>query len=83
MKQSAYLGFSYDNCSTTRKIKSKTLKGMFAEAKRIVDKYNKVGCLKITLHYGVYLAPVPRYAGDCKFMEFTLYDRKEEERIRH
>lgn len=56
---------------------------MFAEAKRIVDKYNKAGCLKITLHYGVYLAPVPRYAGDCKFMEFTLYDRKEEDRIRH
>lgn len=51
---------------------------MFAEAKRIVDKCNKVGCLRITLHYGVYHAPVPRYAGDCKFMDFTLYDHEEE-----
>lgn len=78
MKQSAYLGFSYANYSTTRKLKNNTLKGMFAEAKRIVDKCNKVGCLRITLHYGVYHAPVPRYAGDCKFMDFTLYDHEEE-----
>lgn len=74
MKQGAWLGFSYRNYGTTQKLKSKTIEEAFTEAKNILDNYDLACCLKVTLHFGVYFAPVPRYAGDCKYMEFTLYD---------
>lgn len=77
MKQGAWMGFSYRNYSTTQKLKSKTLEEVFAEAKGILDNYDLSCCLKVTLYFGVYFAPVPRYAGDCKYMTFTMYDRKE------
>lgn len=77
MKQGAWMGFSYRNYGTVKKLKSKTLEEVFAEAKEILDNYDLAACLKVTLHFGVYFAPVPKYAGDCKQMIFTLYDRKE------
>lgn len=77
MKQGAWMGFSYINYSTTQKLKSETLEELFAEAKEILDHHDLTSCLKVTLYFRVYFAPVPRYAGDCKEMVFTLYDRKE------
>ena len=77
MKQGAWLGFSYRNYGLTQKLKSKTIEGAFVEAKNILDNYDLTCCLKVTLHFGVYFAPVPRYAGDCKGMKFTLYDLSE------
>lgn len=77
MKQGAWMGFSYRNYGTTQKLKSKTLEEVFAEAKEILDNYDLTSCLKVILHFGVCFAPVPRYAGDCKEMAFTLYDRQE------
>ena len=52
---------------------------MFNEAQRIIAKKGKVGVQRITLTYGIWFAPVPYYAGDCKTFEFVLFDRKEEE----
>lgn len=77
MKQGAWMDFSYRNYGTTQKLKSKTLEEVFVEAKRILDNYDLTSCIKVTLHFGVFFAPVPRYAGDCKQMTFTLYDRRE------
>lgn len=65
--------------STVTRLKSKTLKGMFNEAQRIIAKKGKVGVQRITLTYGIWFAPVPSYAGDCKTFEFVLFDRKAEE----
>ena len=79
MKTSGRVNFSYDGFSTVKRLKSKTLKGMFNEAQRIIAKNGKVGVQRITLTYGVWFAPVPSYAGDCKTFEFVLFDRKEEE----
>ena len=79
MKTSGRVNFSYDGYSTVKRLKSKTLKGMFNEAQRIISKNGKVGVQRITLTYGVWFAPVPSYAGDCKTFEFVLFDRKEEE----
>ena len=79
MKTSGRVNFSYDGCSTIKRLKSKTLKGMFNEAQRIISKNGKVGVQRITLTYGIWFAPVPSYAGDCKTFEFVLFDRKEEE----
>ena len=79
MKTSGRVNFSYDGYSTVSRLKSKTLKGMFNEAQRIISKNGKVGVQRITLTYGVWFAPVPSYAGDCKTFEFVLFDRKEEE----
>ena len=79
MKTSGRVNFSYDGCSTVKRLKSKTLKGMFNEAQRIISKNGKVGVQRRTLTYGIWFAPVPSYAGDCKAFEFVLFDRKEEE----
>ena len=79
MKTSGRVNFSYNGYSTVTRLKSKTLKGMFNEAQRIISKNGKVGVQRITLTYGVWFAPVPSYAGDCKTFEFVLFDRKEEE----
>ena len=79
MKTSRRVNFSYDGYSTKKKKKNKTLKGMFNEAQRIIAKNGKVGVQRITLTYGIWFAPVPSYAGDCKTFEFVLFDRKEEE----
>ena len=79
MKTSGRVNFSYNGYSTVTRLKSKTLKGMFNEAQRIIAKNGKVGVQRITLTYGVWFAPVPSYAGDCKTFEFVLFDRKEEE----
>ena len=79
MKTSGRVNFSYDGYSTVARLKSKTLKGMFNEAQRIISKNGKVGVQRITITYGIWFAPVPSYAGDCKTFEFVLFDRKEEE----
>ena len=79
MKTSGRVNFSYDGYSTVKRLKSKTLKGMFNEAQRIISKNVKVGVQRITLTYGIWFAPVPSYSGDCKSFEFVLFDRKEEE----
>ena len=79
MKTSGRVNFSYDGYSTVTRLKNKTLKGMFNEAQRIIAKNGKVGVQRITLTYGIWFAPVPSYAGDCKTFEFVLFDRKEEE----
>ena len=79
MKTSGRVNLSYDGYSTVTRLKSKTLKGMFNEAQRIISKNGKVGVQRITLTYGIWFAPVPSYAGDCKTFEFVLFDRKEEE----
>lgn len=80
MTQSGYLSFAYANCGVCKNLKAKTLKGMFAEANRIIQKKSDIKDIqKITLHYGVYLTPVPSYSGDCNFMDFVLFDRKEAE----
>ena len=79
MKTSGRVNFSYNGYSTVTRLKSKTLKGMFNEAQRIIAKNGKVGVQRITLTYGIWFAPVPSYAGDCKSFEFVLFDRKEEE----
>ena len=79
MKTSGRVNFSYDGYSTVIRLKNKTLKGMFNEAQRIIAKNGKVGAQRITLTYGIWFAPVPSYAGDCKTFEFVLFDRKEEE----
>ena len=79
MKTSGRVNFSYNGYSTVKRLKSKTLKGMFNEAQRIISKNGKVGVQRITLTYGIWFAPVPSYAGDCKSFEFVLFDRKEEE----
>ena len=79
MKTSGRVNFSYDGYSTVTRLKSKTLKGMFNEAQRIIAKNGKVGVQRITLTYGIWFAPVPSYAGDCKTFEFVIFDRKEEE----
>ena len=79
IKTSGRVNFSYDGFSTVKRLKSKTLKGMFNEAQRIIAKNGKVGVQRITLTYGIWFAPVPSYAGDCKTFEFVLFDRKEEE----
>ena len=79
MKTSGTVNFSYNGYSTVKRLKSKTLKGMFNEAQRIISKNGKVGVQRITLTYGIWFAPVPSYAGDCKTFEFVLFDRKEEE----
>ena len=79
MKTSGRVNFSYNGYGTVTRLKSKTLKGMFNEAQRIISKNGKVGVQRITLTYGVWFAPVPSYAGDCKTFEFVLFDRKEEE----
>lgn len=79
MKTSGRVNFSYDGYSTVIRLKNKTLKGMFNEAQRIISKNGKVGVQRITLTYGIWFAPVPSYAGDCKTFEFVLFDRKEEE----
>lgn len=73
-------GFSYRDHSTVKKLKNKTLVEVFAEAKEILDNYDLTSCIKVDLYYNVSFAPVPRYAGDCKQMQFTLYDRREIER---
>lgn len=80
MKQGAWMGFSYRDYSTVKKLKSKTLVEIFAEAQEILDNHNLTSCIKVDLYYNVSFAPVPRYAGDCKQMQFTLYDRREIER---
>ena len=79
MKTSGRVNFSYNGYGTVTRLKSKTLKGMFNEAQRIIAKNGKVGVQRITLTYGIWFAPVPSYAGDCKSFEFVLFDRKEEE----
>ena len=79
MKTSGRVNFSYDGCSTVKRLKSKTLKGMFNEAQRIISKNGKVGVQRITLTYYILFAPVPSYSGDCKTSKFVLFDRKEEE----
>ena len=79
MKTSGRVNFSYDGYSTVTRLKNKTLKGMFNEAQRIIAKNGKVGVQRITLTYGIWFAPVPSYAGDCKTFEFVIFDRKEEE----
>ena len=79
MKTSGRVNFSYDGYSTVTRLKNNTLKGMFNEAQRIIAKNGKVGVQRITLTYGIWFAPVPSYAGDCKTFEFVLFDRKEEE----
>ena len=79
MKTSGRVNFSYDGYSTVARLKNKTLKGMFNEAQRMISKNGKVGVQRITLTYGIWFAPVPSYAGDCKTFEFVLFDRKEEE----
>ena len=79
MKTSGRVNFSYDGCSTVKRLKSKTLKGMFNEAQRIIAKRGKVGVQRITLTYYILFAPVPSYSGDCKTSKFVLFDRKEEE----
>ena len=79
MKTSGRVNFSYNGYGTVIRLKSKTLKGMFNEAQRIIAKNGKVGVQRITLTYGIWFAPVPSYAGDCKTFEFVLFDRKEEE----
>ena len=79
MKTSGRVNFSYNGYSTVTRLKSKALKGMFNEAQRIISKNGKVGVQRITLTYGIWFAPVPSYAGDCKTFEFVLFDRKEEE----
>ena len=79
MKTSGRVNFSYDGYSTVIRLKSKTLKGMFNEAQRIIAKNGKVGVQRITLTYGIWFAPVPSYAVDCKTFEFVLFDRKEED----
>ena len=79
MKTSGRVNFSYNGYSTVTRLKSNTLKGMFNEAQRIISKNGKVGVQRITLTYGIWFAPVPSYAGDCKTFEFVLFDRKEEE----
>ena len=79
MKTSGRVNFSYDGYGTVTRLKNKTLKGMFDEAQRIIAKKGKVGVQRITLTYGIWFAPVPSYAGDCKTFEFVLFDRKEEE----
>ena len=79
MKTSGRVNFSYNGYGTVTRLKSKTLKGMFNEAQRIISKNGKVGVQRITLTYGIWFAPVPSYAGDCKTFEFVLFDRKEEE----
>ena len=79
MKTSGRVNFSYDGYGTVTRLKNKTLKGMFNEAQRIIAKNGKVGVQRITLTYGIWFAPVPSYAGDCKTFEFVLFDRKEEE----
>ena len=79
MKTSGRVNFSYDGYSNVTRLKNKTLKGMFNEAQRIIAKNGKVGVQRITLTYGIWFAPVPSYAGDCKTFEFVLFDRKEQE----
>ena len=78
MKQCGRLNFWLGNASYCKELKAKTLKGMFAESKRILDKMDKTKCIKITLTYSIVFAPVPSYAGDCKFNEFVLFDKEEE-----
>lgn len=76
MKESGRLNFWLGNASYCKQLKAKTLRGMFAESKRILDKTDKTAIVKITLTYGIVFAPVPSYAGDCKFNEFVLFDKE-------
>lgn len=78
MKQAGRLNFDLGNASYCKELKAKTLKGMFAEAQRILNNMDKAKCFRITLTYAIVFAPVPSYAGDCTFSEFTLYDKGEE-----
>lgn len=78
MKQSGRLNFLLGNSCYCKQLKAKTLKGMFAESQRILDKTDKTKCIKITLTYGIVFAPVPSYAGDCKYNEFVLFDKEKE-----
>ena len=79
MKTSGRVNFSYNGYSTVTRLKSKTLKGMFNEAQRIIAKKGKVGVQRITLNYYILFAPVPSYSGDCNTSKFVLFDRQEEE----
>lgn len=83
MEECGRLDFVFDNEDATgycKELKAKTLKGMFAEAQRILSKIDKSKFVRITLTYGIVFAPVPSYAGDCKYNVFVLFDKKEEKR---
>ena len=78
MKEAGRLNFWLGNAGYCKQLKAKTLKGMFDESRRILDKTDKTAIVKITLTYSIVFAPVPSYAGDCKHNEFVLYDKNEE-----
>ena len=79
MEISGRVNFSYNGYGTVTRLNSKTLQGMFNEAQRIIAKNSKDEVQRITLTYGIWFAPVPSYAGNCKTSEFVLFDRKSEE----
>lgn len=75
MKIEGTLYLTYDTVLEKIILKSKTLGGMFLEAKDIVElRKNDKSLLEARFVYAALLAPVPQYAKNYSSMDFILYD---------